>query len=279
MHSDSYSFPPFSVLLSVYHKESPKLFDLSLESLVNQKLKANEVVLVCDGPITPELDAVIEKWRPHLPLKLVRLEENVGFGKALQAGLLACSHELIARADTDDISLPERFEKQMKFMIEHPDIDILGSSIYEFEGDPKNIYTEKKLPLKHDDIVAYAKWRNPINHMSVIFKKSAVLRAGNYSDYRYAQDYDLWVKMITTGSKFENMSEPLILVSAGRELVSRRGGFKHFQNEFKMQKEFMKLGFLKPTHVVINTLIRLPVRLLPNNFRRIFYLKVLRNSR
>lgn len=279
MHSSTYSIPPFSVLLSVYQKESPRLFDLSLESLVTQKLQASEVILVCDGPLTPELESVIEKVKTKLPLKLVRLNENVGFGKALQAGLLECSNEFIARADTDDISLPDRFEKQMKFMIENPDIDILGSSIYEFEGDPKNIYTEKRLPLKHNDIVSYAKWRNPINHMTVIFKKSAVLRAGNYSDYRYAQDYDLWVKMITTGSKFENMSEALVLVSAGTDLVSRRGGFKHFQNEFKMQKDFMKLGFLRPTHVLINTLIRLPVRLLPNNFRKMFYLKILRNSK
>lgn len=276
---DQLTFQPFSVLLAVYQGENPRLFDLSLKSLEDQTLKADEVILVCDGPLTPELEKIITKYQEILPLKVIRSDENVGFGKALQLGINNCSHEIIARADTDDISLPERFYKQMVYLKMHPEIDILGSSILEFEGEPENVYTEKKLPLKHKDIVSYAKWRNPINHMTVLFKKSSVMKAGNYGDYRYAQDYDLWVRMIMSGSRFENLPEPLVLVSAGRVMVAKRGGFGHFLNEFKMQKEFLRLGFLERKHVLLNTAIRLPVRLLPDNIRRLFYLKVLRNSK
>lgn len=270
------SNPKFSVLLAVYAKESPKLFQQSLNSLVNQTLKADEVVLVCDGPLTRDLEEIIEVFKSQLPLKIVRIPENVGFGSALQIGMKHCSHELIARADTDDISLPERFAIQIQYMVNHPEIDILGSSIYEFEDEVTNIYTEKKLPLGHKEILKYAKWRNPMNHMSVVFKSSAVYKAGGYSNYRFAQDYLLWVQMIQAGCIFQNLPDVLVLVSAGRQMVTKRGGFSHFKNEFKMQGDFLRLGFLNPAQIIINTMIRLPVRLLPDNLRRAFYLKILR---
>ena len=273
---DSSKLPPFSVLLAVYAKENPTLFKLSMESLVEQTLQATEVVLVCDGPLTPELESVISEIQPKLPLKIVKSPENMGFGKALQLGMKHCQYELIARADTDDISLPNRFEIQIPYMVSHPDLDILGTSIYEYEDDSRNVYTEKLLPLKHKDILSYAKWRNPMNHMSVVFKASAVARSGGYSNYRFAQDYHLWVSMLMAGCKFENLPNILVLVSAGRSMVAKRGGFSHFKNEFKMQKDFVKLGFLSPARLVMNAVIRLPVRLLPDSVRRVVYLKILR---
>jgi glycosyltransferase involved in cell wall biosynthesis len=270
------SLPPFSVLMAVHAKEDPALLHKSLDSLCQQTLKAERVVMVCDGELTPQLEDVISEMQPKLPLKLVRSPENLGLGKALQLGMRECETEIIARADTDDISLPQRFEKQVDFLVRNVDIDLVGSSILEFDADPKVILSEKKVPLNHDCISVYAKWRNPINHMSVVFRKSSVCRAGGYSDYRYAQDYHLWVKMLMTGCKFANLPDPLVLASAGGKMISKRGGIKHFLNEFKMQKEFLNIGFTTPLHFVLNSVTRLAVRIVPNSWRMFIYLRLLR---
>lgn len=270
--------PPFSVLMAVHAKESPSLFQKSLESLIKQTLKPNSVVLVCDGELTPQLENVLSEMKIKIPFKVVRSSENQGLGKALQIGMKACEHDLIVRADTDDISLPNRFEKQIGFMASHLDIDLVGSSILEFEDDPSHIVTEKKVPLKHECISTYAKWRNPINHMSVVFRKSSVCKAGGYSDYRYAQDYHLWVKMLMNGCKFENLPEALVLASAGNKMIAKRGGLKHFLNEFKMQKEFLKLGFTNHLQFVLNLTTRFLVRVSPGSIRKFFYLRFLRKT-
>ena len=270
------SLPPFSVLMAIHAKENPVLFQKSLESLYQQTLKATKVVMVCDGELTPELEDVLHVMKSKIPLKLVRSPQNLGLGKALQLGIKECEHELIARADTDDISMPQRFQKQIEFMAENADIDLIGSSILEFEDDPKIIMNEKKVPLSHACISVYAKWRNPINHMSVVFRKSSVYKAGGYGDFRYAQDYHLWAKMLMNGCKFANIADPLVLASAGDRMISKRGGFRYFLNEFKIQQEFLRIGFISPVHFILNSITRFAVRIIPDSWRRFVYHHLLR---
>lgn len=260
----------FSVLMSVYYKEKPEFFKMALESIASQTLRADEVVIVKDGQLTPELDGVIDEFSSRLPTKAVALEKNGGLGNALRIGVEACSYDIIARMDTDDICRPDRFEKQIGFLKEHPEIDVVGSWISEFEGEPENIYARRVLPCEPDAILKFAKTRSPINHMTVVYKKKSVLAAGNYRT-DFPEDYSLWVRMLLNGERFANISENLVNVRAGREMVGRRGGIKYARNEFMLQKEFYNKGFLSFYEFLRNLAIRIPVRLMPCFLRKAVY--------
>jgi len=267
--------------MSIYYKEDPVFFELAMQSIWDdQTLKPDEIVLVIDGPLNTAMASVIKKWLDKLGdvFKVVTLPENVGLGAALNEGLKYCSFEFVARMDTDDISHPNRFERQINFLESHPDIDIVGSSIGEFENNHTNIYAYRELPCTHNEIVKFAKKRNPLNHMTVIFRKSAVLSAGNYSNFRFAQDYHLWVRMIQNGARFANLPEALVSVRAGRAMTNRRGGASYALTEYKLQKEFLRMGFLNYGEFLRNISIRFFARIVPNSIRSILYNIFLRKN-
>lgn len=265
----------FSVLLSIYKKEQPNHFIQSLKSMFAQTLLPNEIILVKDGPLTPELDAIITEYQSRYPiLKVIPLPYNQGLGNALNEGLKHCSYELVARMDTDDIAKPNRFEKQIKVFQEHPEIDICSAWIEEFEATPDNILALRKLPETHDDILKYAKHRCPINHPVVMYKKSAVLKAGGYKGF--PEDYRLWINMLMNGAKFYNIQESLLYFRFSSAMVRRRGGWKYAMADAKSQWDFYKIGFLNFPTLVYNISVRMFVRLTPNFIRALIYKKLLR---
>lgn len=265
----------FSVLLSIYIKEQPVYLKESFDSLFKQALSPDEIVLVKDGPLTPELDKVITEYQSQHPtLKVIPLSKNQGLGKALNEGLKHCSHELVARMDTDDIAKPDRFEKQIKVFQEHPEIDICSAWIEEFEGSPDNILATRKLPETHEEILKYAKHRCPINHPVVMYKKSAVLKAGGYKGF--PEDYRLWINMLMTGARFYNIQESLLYFRFSSAMVKRRGGWKYAMADAKSQLDFYKMGFLSLPTLVYNLSVRMSVRLTPNFIRALIYKKLLR---
>ena len=156
-------------------------------------------------------------------------------------------------------------------MKENPDVDIVGSWIAEFEYEPNDIYAHRKTPTSHHKLIHYAKRRNPFNHMSVMFKKTMVMKSGNYGNYRWAQDYHLWVKMILNGAILANIPETLVFARAGQSMIKRRGGQEHFRNEVKMQIEFYKINFISFFELLSNISIRFLVRTIPNKARIAFY--------
>ncbi|MDD2399289.1 MAG: glycosyltransferase [Sulfurovum sp.] len=255
----------FSVLISVYHKEKPDFLDQALSSIENQTLKADEIVLVKDGPLTNELDEVIKKHQlvSHVPYTIVVLDKNVGLGTALNKGLERCQYEWVARMDSDDIALPERFEKQISFLESHPEVDILGSSILEFDTDTKMSIGERRLPLKHDQIMQYAKLRNPLNHMTVMFRKSAIESVGNYLPMNGFEDYYLWVRLLQRGFRFANLDEVLVKARAGDEMILRRHGWSYVKNEWRFVQCVKNLGFLSFLEYIRYLATRIPLRLLP----------------
>ncbi|MCC8069845.1 MAG: glycosyltransferase [Ruminococcus sp.] len=268
---------PFSVLLSLYKKESPIFLRQSLDSLFNQTLLPSEVVLVLDGPIGDELNEVVEDYRNHYSiLKVYPQKVNKGLGKALNIGLNKCQNELVARMDTDDIAKPERFEKQIAFLEEHPEIDALSCWIDEFEDNVTNIKSTRKLPESPNELFEYAKKRCPLNHPSVVFRKSAVERAGNYQPFPLFEDYFLWVRMLMNGSKFYNLQESLLWFRTSPEMFKRRGGWKYALDELRLQKGLRKIGFINYTEYLKNITIRFTVRIMPNNLRTFVYKKLLR---
>lgn len=263
--------------MSVYHADNPIFFDTALQSLVTNTIKPTEIVLVCDGELTEDLEQIIYNYRNKLTINLIRLDKNVGLGLSLQAGLTKCQHEWIARFDADDVCCNNRFEKQIEFIKKNPYIDVFGGQIIEFNVSPKETtIVKKRVPYKQHIIQKYAKSRNPINHMTVMFRKSAVLAAGNYHDNYLYEDYELWVRMLLNGYKFANIDAVLVYARTGKAMYRRRGGLSYAKQEIKMQYRFFKLGFLNWGQFLRNLIIRIPIRLVPNSIRGLVYLVFLR---
>ncbi len=268
----------FSVLMSLYSKEQPEFLSQSLHSVFTQTLKADEVVLMEDGPITPELDSIVKEFQTkYRELKVVKIPVNGGLGKALNEGLKYCSCDIVARMDTDDIAEPTRFEKQLDFMQKNPDIDICSSWLREFEGEITNKKSIKTVPTSHAEIQKYIKSRNPINHPAVIFRKKAVLEAGGYLPFPLFEDYYLWVRMLVNGCKFANIPECLVNFRVSSDMYRRRGGMKYAMDCANFQWTLHKLGIISSFEAVKASIVRSVVYLLPNKIRSLIYSKFLRS--
>lgn len=265
----------FSVLLSVYHREQTSFMRLSLDSIFNQTVRPAEVVLVEDGPLTPELDELVDEYSLKYPeLKVVKLPVNGGLGNALNEGLKHCSYELVARMDTDDVCKPHRFERQLQLFAEHPEVDVCSSWIDEFIDEPSNVVSQRKLPEWNDEIVKYAKGRCPVNHPAVMYRRSKVMGVGGYQGF--PEDSYLWVKMMMSGAVFHNIQESLIWFRTSDEVYKRRGGWKYAKDDIKAQWNFYRMGFLSFFEFLKCVVIRGTVRLMPNNLRAWVYKTFLR---
>lgn len=261
----------FSVLLSIYYKEDPKFLYKALKSIwQDQLLKPNEIVIVKDGYLTIELDNVLSEFSKYATLRVIQLAENRGLGNALAIGINECNNDIVARMDTDDIASPYRFQKQLQYFEQNPEISLLSSDIAEFDHDPAIINSVRKVPQTHEEIVRFAKKRNPMNHMAVMFRKSAVLEAGNYQPFHGYEDYFLWVRMLIKGYKASNLNDNLVYARIGNNMIARRQGIKFFKEELRLQKEFLKMGFINRLEWSQNILLRAMPRLMP-----IFALKLI----
>jgi glycosyltransferase involved in cell wall biosynthesis len=274
--------PKFSVLIPVYFKEQPDFLKKALCSILTQSYLPDEVVIVEDGKLTEELYHVINDHKTAQPdlIKTVSLEKNMGIGYAMNFGLKHCRNEYVARMDTDDIAHPDRFLTQMTYLSEHPEVDIIGSFIEEFHQLPGDMKRYRKVPIEHNQIVNYAKLRCPINHMTVIFKKSKVLEAGSYTHIKNSfEDYPLWYRMIKTGSRFYNFPAVLVYVRVGNNMEIRRRGKEYFQHELVFFKAMRTDGFINAFQFYGVLTARFLVRLLPVPVLRIVYDKLLRQHR
>ncbi|MFL7011311.1 glycosyltransferase [Enterovibrio norvegicus] len=267
----------FSVLMSLYIKERPEYLIQCLDSLLNQTVKPDEVVIVEDGPLTSELLDVLDGWQDKIPLKRIRINKNVGLGKALNEGLKHCKFSLVARMDTDDICLPNRFERQL-YVFKSENIDICGSWVSEFSENIDIITAFKKAPIQHDDIVKFSRLRNPMNHPSVMYRKSVVIEVGGYDDVLYFEDYHLWLKLIDSKSRFYNIDEPLVSMRANPSQLSRRGGFKYGCHELYFLNSCARNGIMPKAIAFRNAMIRFPSRLIPQSALKMLYKNVLRRN-
>jgi glycosyltransferase involved in cell wall biosynthesis len=265
--------PQFSVLMSIYHKETPLYFDRAMYSIWDQQtVRPSEIVLVEDGPLTDELYSSISLWKAKLGkvFQVVSLEKNIGTGDAKNSGMDKCSFELVAIMDTDDISFSDRFEKQLNAFKEN-DIDVCGAWINEFEGAEGMIKAARRVPKLHHDIVKFSKSRSPMNHVSIMFKKTAVIRSGGYQKMMWIEDYYLFVRLIQSGAKFYNIQESLVNVRAGVGQLERRRGLKYALSELKLQRKMLKLGFLSWFEFSTNVIIRFSIRMLPEKISTFIY--------
>lgn len=270
---------PFSVLISVYKKEKAEYLKRALQSVINQTLKPTEIVIVKDGPLTKELDDCIENFQRQHPklFKIITFKKNRGLGLALRDGVKACKYEYIARMDSDDISKPDRFEKQFNYLQKHPETALLGTWITEFNKDENKSDTVTKLPCIHQAIIKFAKRRNPFRHVTVVLKKSAVIQSGNYRDFLWFEDYDLFVRILQKGYITANIPECLVNVRADKNMFARRGGCQYLKQDYRFQKLLLKTKFIGKTNFIINITIRSIIRLIPNKLRSYVYKKILRD--
>lgn len=259
----------FSVLMSVYHKDKPLYLHRALQSLVDQTLQADEIILVEDGKLPFQLLSIIDSFRTPLNIKSIKLKKNSGLAIALNEGLMHCKYELIARMDSDDISLPYRFQRQVEFMIENPTISVISAYVEEI-NDQEKVVSIRELPLSDKSIVDFAKKRNPISHPCAFFRKSDVLAVGGYPDFRKAQDYALWSLMLVHGYKFMNVGDVLLRMQAGSAMYERRN-ISYLKQELLLLKYQRNIGFLNYREYVINAFSRTILRLSPRFIKEYIY--------
>ena len=270
-----------SVLMSVYAKEKPEYFTEAVNSIINQTIAPKEIILVRDGLVPKQLQNAIDSFMDEskIEVKYIPLDENGGLGNALNIGVKAASNELIARMDTDDISVPDRFEMQLAEFMRRPELDVIGGQVTEFETSVSEPVGKRNVPRSNDEIAIYLKKRNPLNHPTVMFKKTAVINAGNYADRHYVEDYDLWCRMQINGCRFENLSETLVYMRVTPDTYARRGGMKYFRSLKKLEQDKLDMKIISKGIYLENVAIRFAQCVLScGSFRRVVYQRMLREQ-
>lgn len=231
----------YSVVMAVYSKDRPKWFKQAIESLVDQTISSNDIVIVADGPLTPQLNAVLRLYRDTESVSLIRLRKNQGLGYALNIAISHTKNELIARMDSDDISLPNRFELQIAEFIKNPKLDILGGQIAEFINSPEEIVAYRKVPTTYAEIKKFARRRCPFNHPTVMYKKSVIQKLGGYdvSAIRI-EDYDLWLRALASDARCANLDAILLYYRSTQESMKRRKTFTSLKNHIQARARFYR---------------------------------------
>ena len=276
----AFEYKEYSVLMSVYHKERPEYLKQAIESIQVQSLSTNDFVLVCDGPLNDELDAVIQTKQLEMGenLNVVRLAKNGGLGNALNEGIKHCKNELVARMDSDDIAYPDRCEKQIAVFNTHSEVSICSGIVEEFTTDPNTVDTRRVPPETNAEIIEFAKKRNPFNHPCVMYKKSAVKAVGSYQDFYLLEDYYLWLRILMAGYQGYNIQEPLLHMRAGSDMYKRRTGWKYAKTQAKLFKFMKQQGFIGNGQYIKSCVIRSGSALAPNWLRKFMFERVLRDA-
>ena len=259
----------FSVSMCVYGGDHAGHFDEALKSIFCQTRMPDEVVLVVDGPVPVDIENVISKYcRQHSILNVYRLQRNQGHGNARKYGFSKCSYDYIAIADADDINVPERFEVQMKYFEDNPDLGAVSSGCFHFEDDICNIINEERLPETDREIKKKMRTCCPICQPAVILNKSAVLAAGGYKDWYMAEDYFLWIRMMLAGAEFANTSRSLLYLRTTAAQMERRGGYKYFKSMKSLYQYMLREHVINKPVYIFNVSSRFVLQvLLPGRAR------------
>lgn len=272
--------PPYSLLMSVYKSDNPDYLDTAIRSMEAQTVPFHDLVLVCDGPLTPGLDAAIGSWQAKLGdrLTLVRLPQNGGLGTALAAGLSSCRCETVARMDADDVSRPERMEKLLCKMADEG-LDLVGGAIEEFDKEPGDMGSVRMPPLDKADIDTWLKGRNPFNHVSVVFDRHVVEQAGGYQPFPWMEDYWLWARMIAGGCRCANIPDVVVDVRTGEGMYARRSNVAYLKSQVRFFAELRKLGLVGRADQVKAVAQRTMATILPTGLVKLAYNTLLRDRK
>lgn len=268
----------YSVVMCVYHKDKPKYFKEAIDSILNQSKKTNDLVIVCDGPLDKELKEIIKDYKKRYSkiIKVIELDKNLGLGKAMNIGVSNCKNEIIGRVDSDDISTKDRFEKELKCILDN-DLDIVGSYIEEIEKDGKRTSYIRKVPETNEEIVKYLKYRSPFNHPTIMFKRM-VLEENKYEDLLLFEDYYLFSKLAKSNYKLGNIKEVLVYMRSDNDMYRRRGGLLYIKRYLLFLNRLLKEKYINIGEYIISLIIRIPIMLLPTFIRKKIYRLFLRKK-
>lgn len=271
----------FTVLMSVYKNEKPANLSEAIKSVFNQTLLPTELLIIEDGPLTEELETVLTgaKIKYLGKVRTIALPRNVGLGLALRSGVEYSRTELIARADSDDLSLPDRFLVQVREFEKSPTLTLLSGVVGEFSEDPGEIDALRKVPLTHNEIMKFSKQRNPFNHPAVMFKKSTVLKAGNYRDFQGFEDYDLWVRILQQGNLSKNLDKMIVKMRTGEGMHKRRGGRRYLFTYRRLKKQMLQAGYISRLDYGVSLAMMTINVVMPVSLRKIVYTYFLRSER
>lgn len=267
-------YDSYSVLMSVYAKEKAEYLKQAMESIWNQTVQTDDFVLVCDGPLNNELDAVIESMQYDHPdsLHVIRMKENGGLGVALNVGLKHCRHDLIARMDSDDIACHDRCERQIALFREHPEVSLCSGTVIEFIHSTDHIVGKRELPGTYEEIIEFSKKRNPCNHPAVMFKRTAVEAAGGYDEkFHLFEDYYLWVRMLRNGVKAMNITDVILYMRTPVDLYLRRGGRDYAKNMLAFHRWMKSVGWISTGGYLTGALPHALICVMPNSIRKLVY--------
>lgn len=270
----------YSVLMTVWKNENPVFFDLAVESMVCQTVRTNDFVIVCDGPLTEALDAVIDKYTRKYPelFQIVRLPENVGIGKANSFGLKYCKNDLIAKMDADDIAVPVRCEKQLELFENQEKLMVAGGFIEEFDQDPEAPFAIRSVPTQNDEIRKFARRRQPFNNMTVMYRREAVKAVGGYRDFRRNEDYDLYLRMLHAGCYAQNLPDILVKARVNNGAYSRRASWATFDGCMKSRWYGYKIGYSSLLDFLVCVLGELVIVISPRKLQHFIYQRFLRKE-
>ncbi len=269
---------PYSVLMTVYRGDNPSFVKTSIDSILKQTHLSNDFVIVEDGPLPEELETLIHSCESLYPnINVLRLPSNVGLGKALNEGLPLCKNELIARMDSDDISMPDRCEKQVKAFMENPELDIVGCPVKEFVGTPDNVVGQRLVPLDNESIHKYVRRRDPFNHPTVMYRKSKVMKFGPYGDYRKNQDTDLWIKLLSKGGcKAINIDEFLLMFRFDDGTFRKRKSWTNTKTLINIRWKAFKDKYCSFIDFLVVSGVQLAIYIMPSGLQRFIYQHILR---
>ena len=274
----------FSVIMSIYKSDVPELVRVAFDSLLQQTLLPDEIVIVGDGPVPAALEMEVENLKlriesEKLPIGVTYLpqKQNRGLGEAMRIAVENAKYDYVARMDSDDICLPDRFEKQMKCFEEDSELSLVGGMITEFDGEPDNIIAKRVLPLDDAGIKKMMRGRCAVNHVTVIFKKADLLRSGNYQPYWLQEDQYLWARMMEHGCKFRNIPDVVVNVRSGKDQIARRSGWRFYKSVVRVFWYMYRHGLISFGYFIYICVVRGIVQvLMPNRLRTWIYLHLLR---
>ena len=269
----------FSVLMPVYYKDNAEYFSIALDSILNNTLVPDEILIIEDGKLSNDLENIVVQTEQRYQnlIRVIRLDKNIGIGRVRALGMQECKYDYVAFMDSDDISSKDRFEKQIEFIKQNPQIDVVGSYITEFEGEPENIYSRRVLPVTNDEIYKYGKFRMPVNNPTLLLKRESVIEAGNYQLFNAFEDYECYTRMLKKGYQFANIPEFLVNMRAGSEMMNRRKGIKYFIScELPCMSAMKRNGYINFVEYIRNITLKFMLRVIPDWFRNWIYKRFLR---
>lgn len=273
------SVPEISAIIATYGGDSPADLSRSLDSLDAQTRSPEEIIIVNDEGLPPEHQVVIESFEPKdAILRQIEQPSHHGRGGARAKGVEAAKSPVVAILDADDVCNPDRFKIQAEYLAENPEVDALGGYIAEFDENPDVIESVRQVPTDPEILRRKARFRCPMNHQTVAARSEAILKAGNYRDIEYGEDYDLWVRMLSKGCILDNIPRILTKAQTGEGLIDRRGGAQVARDEIALQRKFVEYNYVSRPLAAANLCIRLPVRLFPTQLRSAIYSTILRNT-